>query len=82
MLRAGVGLKEMCSRRSYLKCRFCGLLFIPLDFVDYRMMGYCTEGCMAHEKRSALSQYAIHYRNGISNKKLEGETVPKKALKT
>jgi hypothetical protein len=48
-----------------MNCRFCGLFFIPVDFLNYRMMGYCTEGCMAHEKRTKESDESVAYKNGF-----------------
>ena len=38
---------------------------MPVEFLDYRMMGYCTEGCMAHEKRTKESAEAIAHKNGF-----------------
>ena len=66
----------MSNEQSYLKCRFCGLGFMPLEFLDYRMIGYCTEGCMAHEKRTKESAEAIAYKNGfpIRGMKAKDET--------
>lgn len=55
----------MSDKRRYLNCRFCELLFVPVEFLNYRMMGYCTEGCMAHEKRTKPSIESIVYKNGF-----------------
>ena len=62
-----MGLKEnhMSNERKYLNCRFCGLLFMPVEFLDFRMIGYCTEGCMAHEKRTKESSESIAHKNGF-----------------
>ena len=59
-----------------VNCRFCGLLFMPVEFLDYRMLGYCTEGCMAHEKRTKPSIESIAYKNGfpIRGMKAKDET--------
>ena len=38
---------------------------MPVEFLDYRMIGYCTEGCMAHEKRTIGSNESIAYKNGF-----------------
>jgi hypothetical protein len=49
---------------------------MPVEFLDYRMMGYCTEGCMAHEKRSTVSAEAILHKNRfpIRAKRAKDET--------
>ena len=59
----------MSDEERCMNCRFCGLLFMPVEFLDYRMMGYCTEGCMAHEKRTTVSAEAMAYKNGFPLKK-------------
>jgi hypothetical protein len=55
----------MSDKMRYVNCRFCELLYMPVEFLDYRMMGYCTEGCMAHEKRTTVSAEAIAHKNGF-----------------
>lgn len=42
---------------------------MPVDFLIYRLRGYCTEGCMAHEKRTPFSAVDIAYRNGFPLRK-------------
>lgn len=61
----------MSNRRGCQKCLFCGLKFMPVDFLIYRQNGYCTEGCMAHEKRTPLSAVDIAYRNGFPLRKVK-----------
>lgn len=46
---------------------------MPAEFLDYRMMGYCTEGCMAHEKRTSLSKESIAHKNGFPISGLKGK---------
>ncbi len=58
----------MCIKRNYQKCRFCGLLFYPVDFLSFRLMGYCTEGCMAHTKRTEPSKESVAYKNRLTSK--------------
>ncbi len=58
----------MCIKRNYQKCRFCGVLFYPVDFLSYRLMGYCTEGCMAHTKRTEPSKESVAYKNRLGLK--------------
>jgi hypothetical protein len=60
------------DERKYLKCRFCGLLFMPVVFLNYRMIGYCTEGCLAHEKRTKESNESIAHKNGFPLRGLKG----------
>lgn len=59
----------MCNLKKYQSCIFCGLKFMSVDFLIYRQKGYCTEGCMAHEKRTPMSAVDIAYRNGFKLKK-------------
>lgn len=56
----------MSNRREYQPCKFCHLLFMPVDFLIYRQKGYCTEGCMAHEARTPISNADIAYKNGLA----------------
>lgn len=63
----------MSNERKYLNCRFCGLLFMPVEFLDYRMIGYCTEGCMAHEKRTKVSSESIAYKNGFPRRGMKAK---------
>ena len=48
---------------------------MPVEFLEYRILGYCTEGCMAHERRTKDSSESIAYKNGfpIKTKKLSNE---------
>ena len=55
----------MSDKMRYVNCRFCELLYMPVEFLDYRMMGYCTEGCMAHEKRTKESSENVACKNGF-----------------
>lgn len=45
---------------------------MPVEFLDYRMMGYCTEGCLAHEKRTKESNESIAHKNGFPLRGLKG----------
>ena len=44
---------------------------MPVEFLIYRNMGFCTEGCMAHEKRTPVGEVSIAYRNGFPIKGLK-----------
>lgn len=72
----------MSNLKKYQNCIFCGLKFMPVDFLIYRLKGYCTEGCMAHEKRTPFSVVDIAYRNGFPLRKsnLVIPTLLKKAV--
>lgn len=59
----------MSNLKKYQNCLFCGLKFMPVDFLIYRLNGYCTEGCMAHEKATPHSDVDIAYRNGFPLRK-------------
>jgi len=50
-------------KHSY--CLFCKNRFLVVSFLSYRLKGYCSEGCMAHMRRTPISVIDNAYRNGF-----------------
>jgi hypothetical protein len=50
-------------KHSY--CLFCKNRFLVVSFLSYRLKGFCSEGCMAHTRRTPISAIDNAYRNGF-----------------
>ena len=66
-----IKIKVRLGMLKHSYCLFCRNRFLVVNFLSHRLKGYCTEGCMAHTKRTPVSDVDNAYRNGFRLKRTE-----------
>ncbi len=51
---------------SYQVCKGCGARYLEVEFLPYRVSGYCTEECLHHEPRGVPAKESIGWKEGIA----------------